>query len=386
MYLDFKKIIALSFVIPTYFIFFIGKEPIIQGLAYLSYLIPFYLLINKKEIKLSKPFLFNIIIFLLLLLIPSIINFQRNTLESELIRLDVLFYHAFMLTIIFIIFYNYSLKDVEIKLREYFSLMLFFSLPMVLLIFFKTIYLFLISDWRPHPFYMHPNVASEIMLAILIISLQLKNSILKWMIVFISLLTSYLCESRGAIISMYIILFFLFIPSLFFSINKYKVYFLILFSFLIIFFHDLFFSLFQNFLLLNHNYENIAGRLDIWIISLNLFYENIYSGIGFFVSPLGYSVPANFPDWATIDNPSFQIHNAFLRIATENGIGLFLFVTIIILLALFKTLINRNFYEFGILVGIIFFLFFSTRHLTLNLLNILFYFYIIKALTYKNAN
>ena len=107
---------------------------------------------------------------------------------------------------------------------------------------------------------------------------------------------------------MYIILFFLFIPSLFFSINKYKVYFLILFSFLIIFFHDLFFSLFQNFLLLNHNYENIAGRLDIWIISLNLFYENIYSGIGFFVSPLGYSVPANFPDWATIDNPSFQIH------------------------------------------------------------------------------
>jgi len=80
------------------------------------------------------------------------------------------------------------------------------------------------------------------------------------------------------------------------------------------------------------------------------------------------------------------IHNAFIRIATENGLLLLMMALIIIFLACFRLIKLKNFKDLALVVSILFFLFFATRHLTLNLMNILLYYVLIRSLSIDSKN
>jgi O-antigen ligase len=132
--------------------------------------------------------------------------------------------------------------------------------------------------------------------------------------------------------------------------------------------------------------KDIAGRGQVWRLAMNSIIDNPFQGIGFWVNPMGYSIPENFSIWHRLDSPELVIHNAFIRIATENGLLLLMMALIIIFLACFRLIKLKNFKDLALVVSILFFLFFATRHLTLNLMNILLYYVLIRSLSIDSKN
>ena len=145
-------------------------------------------------------------------------------------------------------------------------------------------------------------------------------------------------------------------------------------------------SLVESFLMLDGRTKDIAGRGQMWQLAMNSIIENPFRGIGFWVNPMGYSIPENFPIWSRLDSPGLVIHNAFIRIATENGLLLLMMALIIMFLACFRLIKLKNFKDLALVVSILFFLFFATRHLTLNLMNILLYYVLIRSLSIDSKN
>jgi len=132
--------------------------------------------------------------------------------------------------------------------------------------------------------------------------------------------------------------------------------------------------------------KGIAGRGQVWELAMNLIIEHPFQGIGFWVNPMGYSIPENFALGTTLDHPALVIHNAFIRIAAENGLLLLMMVLIIIFLTCFRLIRLKKFKDLALIVSILFFLFFGTRHLTLNLMNILLYYTLIRSLSIDSKN
>lgn len=371
MHFSLINIIALCFVVPTYIIFFISKEPVIQGLAYSLYWIPFFFYVYRNGLpKVSLNFIIIWTLFLALWIFPSIFNYYSRTLESDLVKLPILFFHVGTLTAIIITFKILFSSAKQNTLEELFVKMCLVILPIAILIFLKSLYLFSTSDVRPHPFNIHPNVATEISLVTLILATQLKQQLPRLLIYAMVLATCYLCDSRGALLSCIIILSISFVlPKLLKITAKKKLLWALVCLLPLLFFSQEIYEILKELLLLNKRTANIASRLDVWIFALDSITQHPWSGIGFWVHPFGYSLPQGFFS----HGPQYEIHNAFLRIATENGLGLLILILFIILLAIRQLLIGKNFTQLGITIGILFFLFFATRHLTLNLLNILLY-------------
>ena len=70
---DTDYILSLSLVVPCYIVFFIGNEPYIQGLAYICYPLSLILLFFvKKNIVVTRNFLFYWLLFVSAWIIPSI--------------------------------------------------------------------------------------------------------------------------------------------------------------------------------------------------------------------------------------------------------------------------------------------------------------------------
>ena len=354
-----------------------------QGLAFTLYLIPIAIVLVRNGIpRLSVKFWVTWLLFCALWVIPSVINSMSARLESDLVSLPILFYHVAIMTAIVIFFKAYCDKtqslNQDLLLRSIFWVLI----PMVLLIFCKTLYLDFMSDKRPSPFGIHPNVNAEIIFTFLLVSLRIPGNFIKIIAVVIAVVTCYLLESRGGLISCYIALIITYIlPWILPKIN-WKVSILFLGSCLLISF--LFFtqivSFVESFLMMDGRTKDIAGRGQMWQLAMNSIIENPFQGIGFWVNPMGYSVPEHFP-WWSLNHDVYVIHNAFLRIATENGVLLVIMVLIIIFLACFRLIRLKKFKDLALLVSILFFLFFATRHLTLNLMNILLYYTLIRSLS-----
>ena len=382
-------IVAFALTVPTYIIFFIGKEPLMQGLAFTLYLIPIAIVLVRNGIpRLSVKFWVTWLLFCALWLIPSVINSMSARLESDLVSLPILFYHVAIMTVIVIFFKAYCDKtqslNQDLLLRSIFWVLV----PMVLLIFCKTLYLDFMSDKRPYPFGIHPNVNAEIIFTFLLVSLRIPGNFIKIIAAVIVVATCYLLESRGGLISCYIALIVTYIlPWILRKIN-WKIFIIvtgisILVSFL--FFEEIV-NFVESFLMLDTRTKGIAGRGQVWELAMNLIIEHPFQGIGFWVNPMGYSVPEHFPCCWSINHDTYVIHNAFLRIATENGVLLMIMVLIIIFLACFRLIKLKKFKDLALLVSILFFLFFGTRHLTLNLMNILLYYTLIRSLSIDSKN
>jgi O-antigen ligase len=376
-------IVAFALTLPTYIIFFIGKEPFMQGLAFMFYLIPITIVLIRNGIpRLSVQFWVMWLLFCALWVIPSVINSMSGLLESDLVSLPILFYHVAIMTAIIIFFKAYCDKTKSLNQDLLLRSIFWVITPMVLLIFCKTLYLDFMSDKRPFPFGIHPNVNVEIIFTFLLVSLRIPSNFIKIIAVVIAVVTCYLLESRGGLISCYIALIVTYIlPWILSKINwKVSIYFLgscLLVGFL--FFNQIV-SLVESFFMLDVRTKDIAGRGQMWQLAMNSIIEHPFQGIGFWVNPMGYSIPEHFPEWS-LNHGAFVIHNAFLRIATENGILLLIMALIIIFMACSRLIKLKNFKDLALVVSILFFLFFATRHLTLNLMNILLYYILIKSLS-----
>lgn len=375
---------AFALTVPTYIIFFIGMEPYMQAIAYSLYIIPICLVfIRKRHFPLSTRFIILWTIFLVFWITPSILNRISPTLESDLVSLPVLFYHVVMLSAV-VIFLNIYVQDKKSISKELLMRSIFWTLaPMVLLIFFKSIYLDFQEDARPSPFRVNANTNVEIIFTFMLVALRLTGNIIKFFAIVLAITTCYILESRGGLISCYIALLLTYGPPWLHTNfkHKYFLFFLFVILFISVFFHNEIYSLFNSTLMLDIRLSSLTDRLIVWELAIESIIQKPFSGTGFWVNPMGYSVPEGFPEWATIDNYQLVVHNAFLRIATENGILLFLMIISFVVISCYRLLKNNFFKDFALVISVLFFLFFCTRHLTLNLMNVLLYFTIIRALT-----
>ena len=361
-----------------------------QGLAFTLYLIPIAIVLIRNGIpRLSLKFWVMWLLFCALWVIPSVINSMSNRLESDLVSLPILFYHVAIMTAIVIFFKAYCDKTKPINQDLLLRSIFWVLIPMVLLIFCKSLYLDFMSDKRPVPYGIHPNVNAEIIFTLLLVSLRLPGNFIKMVAITIAVATCYLLESRGGLISCYIALIMTYgLPWILSKIN-WKVAILFLGSCLLmgfLFFNQIV-SFVESFLMLDGRTKDIAGRGQMWQLAMNSIIENPFQGIGYWVNPMGYSIPENIHWWwATLDHDRLVIHNAFIRIATENGVLLLMMVLVIISLACFRLIKLKNFKDLALIVSILFFLFFATRHLTLNLMNILLYYVLIRSLSIDSKN
>jgi O-antigen ligase len=148
---------------------------------------------------------------------------------------------------------------------------------------------------------------------------------------------------------------------------------------LLFFYQDLY-DLILKVSMLDMRTQDIAGRGQVWLLGLESIKTNPFTGLGFWVNPMGLSIPEHFPLGTVLGDPALEIHNAFIRIATENGLVLLAMILALMGIAAYRLHRDKNYLELAVIMGVTFFLFFSTRHLTLNLMNILLYTVILKAM------
>ena len=377
-------LIAFCLTVPTYLIFFIGKEPVMQGLAFSLYLIPILVIVGRREyIKPSTAFIVIWVLFLILWVTPSLLNRMSDRLESDLVSLPILAYHATVLTILLFTLTAYLQNDSKDRFGMLIRSIFWVMVPMALLIIIKTVYLDTLSPSRPAPFGIHPNVAGEIILTFMLTAFWLRNRWLKTLVVILSITTAYLLESRGTLISCYIGVAAAFTyPWMRQNITKRGL--LISLAGLVgvtLLFHEAILQHGTRFFMLEENIAKIAYRADMYQLAIEGIFDRPILGNVFWVNPLGYSMPEQitYGD-AYLNNPANIIHNAFLRIASENGLGLTIFILGIISMATYRLLRDRAFTELAALCAILFFLMFATRHLTLNLMNVLLYMILIRGL------
>ena len=384
--IDTTKALALLITLPAYVIFFIGKEPLMQGLAYVCYPVALLLILyQSKKINFPKKFMSFWLIFILVWCIPSLINSQSNHLESDLVRLDVLFVNVFYLTSILVTFVIWFKEDASIKFNSLLSELWLILIPIASLIIMKSLYLFFIHNQiRPWPFNIDYGVASELLLIFAICSLAIKNNILKIASLTMCAIGLYILDTRSLYIPFYFLLFSILIfPYLKNFSLKGKLISLIIFLAMIFFLQDFLLDNFFKVTDPNRNLESgITGRLMPWLVAFESIQNNLWLGLGYWVDPATYSLPTSYPEWA-FQHPAFVIHNAFLRIIVENGLLLGLLVIGLILYSVFKAIKNQLFFELCLILSILFVLCFSTRHLTLNLSNLILYLAILVTLVNK---
>ena len=377
-------LLALALVIPTYITFFIGKEPLIQGLAFSIYALPLLvMLFRSRTLHTSGRLIFFWALFLAAWVIPSLINAAGSHLESELVRLPVLFFHVTILTLLVVTLYHYLKPDPEKNFHQLVVTMFWALLPISLLIALKTLYLEGYNPTlRPSPFGIHPNVAAEVMLVFLLCATQVRQATVKWLAYAVTIATCYLLQSRGGLIASYLALFILYGYPLVAQKNLQKKSTLAIGGLLVmglLFFYQDLYDLILKASMLDMRTQDISGRGQVWLLGLESIMARPWTGLGFWVNPMGLSYPAHFPAWLTLGHPAFEIHNAFIRIATENGLVLLAMILGLIGFAAHRLHRDKNYPELAKLMSVTFFLCFATRHLTLNLMNVLLYMVILKA-------
>ena len=377
-------LLALALVIPTYITFFIGKEPLIQGLAFSIYALPLLVMLFRSQtLHPSGRLIFFWALFLAAWVIPSLINAAGSHPKSELVRLPVLFFHVTILTLLVVTLYHYLKLDPEKNFHQLVVTMFWALLPISLLIALKTLYLEGYNPTlRPSPFGIHPNVAAEVMLVFLLCATQVRQATVKWLAYAVTIATCYLLQSRGGLIASYLALFILYGYPLVTQKNLQKKSAIAIGGLLVmglLFFYQDLYDLILKASMLDMRTQDISGRGQLWLLGLESIMARPWTGLGFWVNPMGYSLPEHVPVWVMLGDPGLEIHNAFIRIATENGLVLLAMTLALMGFAAHRLHRDKNYPELAMLMSVTFFLCFATRHLTLNLMNVLLYMVILKA-------
>ena len=372
---NFTKFVALCLVIPAYMDFFVSKAPLFQFIGYLSYLIPLGILFIHQQIDLSKKFIIYWAIFSILLILPSIINLSSGRLESDLINIKGLFSKWIFLSALMIFFDTWLKKYRTNQWHQLLYYLFLFMLPMMTIIFFKVfaeVYEcpkeLLHSRCRPIPFGVGAFVTSELFLLFGLLCLALKNHTLKIILIGLSFIALTLLQSRAALGGLFIACsVYTFLPMLF----KYKKRMMIPFILVGLILSFYIFNILIEHTFFGRHFSTFSYRLHIWQLGLETIQAHPWFGIGFDVTPNYYSFISN--------NAANTIHNMFIRIATENGLPLLLLIVLTLIFSIIRLFQSKDYFGIALLFSVIFFHCFSTRHISINLMNIIFYIIIMKS-------
>ena len=109
----------------------------------------------------------------------------------------------------------------------------------------------------------------------------------------------------------------------------------------------------------------------MWQLGLETIKTHPWFGIGFDVTPNYYGFIYN--------NAANTIHNMFIRIATENGLPLLLLIVLTLIFSIIRLFQSKDYFAIAVLLSVIIFHSFSTRHISINLINIIFYIIIMRS-------
>ena len=372
---NFTKLLALCLVIPAYMDFFVSKAPLFQFIGYLSYLIPLGMLIIHQQIDLSKKFIVYWAIFSFLLIMPSIINLSSGRLESDLININGLFSKWIFLSALMLFFDTWIKKCKDNQLHQLIYYLFLFFLPIITIIFFKVfaeVYEcpkeLLDVRCRPIPFGVGAFVTSELFLLFGLLCLALTNNALRIILIGLSLMALIFLQARTALAGLFIACsIYTFLPMLF----KYKKRMMIPFILVGLILSFIIFIFLIDHTFFGRNLSSFSNRINMWQLGLETIQAHPWFGIGFDVTPNYYSFISN--------NAANTIHNMFIRIATENGLPLLLLIVLTLIFSIIRLFQSKNYFGIALLFSVIFFHCFSTRHISINLMNIIFYIIIMKS-------
>jgi O-antigen ligase len=355
-----SSLIALCLVIPAYSDLLISKNVFFQAAAYLSYTFIFFNSFSYYKKYLTQNIFIYASLFFSLIFFASLVNYYSGTVESELINFPGILIRYIYLTTILIVIYDYFLKNKMQSLDDLFKKILIFLSPLIIIISLKI----LESAFLGHPilarpskiFENGPQALSEIYIAFLLLSFCLKPKYFLFVFIFSFCFICLLYTRSAFVTSIIILIFYLFFKV---RIKKTLKYFLTL---SILFF--LIYSIY-NFPWLSRQLANFSGRLDVYLSALESIKNNPFFGIGFGVRPDHFANIYELDRWT--------IHNQFLRIAAENGIPILIILLSIIFYTLYQALKLKTYHTIIIVLSVLAMNFFSTRHISINLLSILMY-------------
>ena len=373
---SFTKLLAFCLVIPTYMDFFVSKAPLFQFIGYLSYLIPLLILIIHQQIDLSKKFIIYWAIFSILLILPSIINLSSGRLESDLINIKGLFSKWIFLSALMLFFDTWLKKFKDNQLHQLIYYLFLFFLPMITIIFFKVfaeVYEcpkeLLDVRCRANPYGVGAFITSELFLLFGLLCLPLKSNKLKFILLTLTIIALILLQARTALFATILALAIYTVLPLIYKYKKIIIIPVALTTLILCFF---IFNYFVDNTFIGRHISTFTYRVHMWQLGLETIQASPWFGIGFDVTPNYYSF--------TFNHHANTIHNMFIRIATENGLPLLIFITTTFIYSLYRVFQAKNFYALAIILSVIIFHSFSTRHISINLLNIVFYLIIMKSL------
>lgn len=218
---------------------------------------------------------------------------------------------------------------------------------------------------RQVPLGLHPNWWGELAFAFVVSSLALRNS-LRVTFIALALVLMVLVESRGALLATIVSLSIwciLHIKDVRLTWNRVSVLAILMaIGVAIVALNQDWIVLASAFamdeiLLLHDPYRGIGtgltGRVDDWLYAVDVFASKLVFGNGF-------------------DTMS-EVHNGFLRIASENGLALFLPLCIIIAVAIWSAFERREIFALAILLSYLAYAFTYPRMLNMNVAAALFY-------------
>jgi len=380
-------ILAFTLVLPVYSITIFGMAPIIQGLSYSIYLLCFlYTWLLNKQLFLPKKFIIFWFVFLLTWILPNLFNANSGRLESDLLNLNVLYVHVVYLTALLFSFLFYMQSEYFLKFKKFYIALMLLLLPLLTALFLKTIFLeFENPKMRYSPYGATPHWIGELLLVFALVLFYLKNNFLKFILYFTVFFYFHLLEVRAGIIALALALGIMYSSHIYTYLKQKSFLFLSIFFFLLasllILFKKYLYIAFDSIFYFSTPSRSlpggISGRFHQWQNAIEVIKEHPVSGIGYWVNPFPYEYYN-----IMVGHPT---HNAWLRIASENGFCLALICISIVLLGLYLAYKKKLFFELACLVSIIFYLSFTTRHLSINIMNAFFYFILLRIYFFKSS-
>ena len=204
-----------------------------------------------------------------------------------------------------------------------------------------------------------------------------KTNFLKVSLIVLSFLALFFLQTRSAMLAATTaVIIFYFIPLFNQLSKKLKLSLIALAIFLA--YNIIFFLIDHTFI--GRHLATISNRIDMWELGIETIRSSPWIGIGFDVTPNFYGLKEPFGVNQYISSNQINtIHNMFIRIATENGLPLLLLIVLTLIFSIIRLFQSKDYFAIAVLFSVIFFHCFSTRHISINLMNIIFYIFIMKS-------
>lgn len=365
--------------LPVYFFILIDNHPYAQFACYLGYLLALTVtFMAKKTFKIPKSFVLGWFLFLMLLMVPSYFNQFSGRPESEMINLPIIAVKMFLLTSILCVMVDWAASVKPNQSFDFYPKLFIVIAPISIILILAILTPHLLypdKNGYPTPYGMQHNYLGETLILFTLLATQIRITALKYIAILFALIAIFYLSSRSALLGSLVGLFFIFVWPKLKKNLKPSLIILGLFILSLPLTYPLLYEIADFLFLLSSKSRGfdagISGRWDEYLYAIELLREHWLLGVGY---------DASIPPYNSRGNYNYQIHNFLLRILTENGIGLFLFILGLLMAAAIRIeRLNLNF-ERACFYGLIAAMMFQTRHINLNLMSVFFYIVLIRTL------